>query len=217
MRSREGFRVDPARHLFAHDRSRFHVPGKELGAHPRTPPNRLRWRVLASLRQNTNCRLLQRQEDARARPRASDPRAHRREGVSTRTFASPSLPLRAFWARSACDSPCLSSKGGQRATPHLQRHSRTGASPSERVAPKVIALPLYLVRSGTEKPTDGCAADGRDDGDVRMWTDEPRAKVHLSIRKRCLRRKRNGSLLLARRAPRGRRSGRYAEGWRHLP
>jgi len=132
--------------------------------------------ALASLRQNTNCRLLQRHEDARAQPRASDPRAHRREGVSTRAFASPSLPLRAFWAHLACDSPSLSSKGGQRATPHQQRYPRTGASLYDRERWRPSLFPCTSCEGAQRKPTDGCAADGRDDDDVCVRTNKPWAK-----------------------------------------
>lgn len=119
VRSREVFRIDPARRLFAHDRSRFHVLGQELGAHPRTPPNRLKWRTLASLRQNTSCRLLQRHSTTREHNLERPILARIGGRVSPPApLRHPCFPCEPFEHARHAIAPASSSGGGQRATPH---------------------------------------------------------------------------------------------------
>lgn len=143
VRSREVFRIDPARRLFAHDRSRFHVPGQELGAHPRTPPNRLKWGTLASLRQNTSCRLLQRDSTTREH-NLERPILARIGGrvLPPAPLRHPRFPCEPFEHARHAIALASSSGGGQRATPHQTAlFPETVQARPGRKTPKVIALP----------------------------------------------------------------------------
>jgi hypothetical protein len=92
-----------------------------LGDRPRTSPDRVKWRAPASLRRTLSVDFCN-DYDARARPRASDPRPRRREGVLRPCLrVGLRFPRGLSAPRRAIALPPFRRESRQRATPHPGR------------------------------------------------------------------------------------------------
>jgi len=166
-----------------------------LGARPRTLPNRVKWKRPFLCASRPAVDFCYNKNNARARPRASDPRKVPAGGrFHPRRIISPPLPVRACLACPACGSPSLSrEKGGQRATTHLRSLSQAAQKPPESKAPKPTTLLGAACEAAPRDPPSVAPRVVETMGNVRAWADEPRAKGRPTLRKLCLRRERDGS------------------------
>lgn len=148
-----------------------------LGARPRTLPNRVKWRAFASLRRTPSDDFCNITTDARARPRASDPRPRRPPGVAALAgHVGLRFPPASVEARGLRQPSPFQGKAGSEPRRTMNAVSRTAASCRELGRPWTPLLLAPRARRRPE-PTVGCAEDGRDDVGHASWVDAPGAKV----------------------------------------
>jgi len=167
---RFGGGADDTSHAAPHT---FVCSSSGLGARPQTLPNRVKWRCVRFSAPATGGRLLQRLHDARARPRASDPRSRRREGVfAPAPVRPPPLPARSLRIVRRATAPAFRRE-------QAASHSRTFAAVSRAAQdgremrqrrPPLVETPLARRHPS---PIVGCTENGRDSDCVRQWVDSP--------------------------------------------